>query len=244
MKHTVNLNGRPSKLVVRVRTGAPTHLTFMGYDSDLANKPNTFYFAREKKVAGDEVLEFPMPLSPMQLTIDINRMGAGGGGMGFSVLEIRAEELPSRMALFQPGTYEFAKFVMKFCEQAGYLKTNFYISNDEDHVIWFKDKIDTSGTPAKVNRRTGVIKVSVEKFRHYTIPMRIFILLHEYYHWKYATTDEIHADMGALRTYVQLQFPKTEANYAMTKIFPDTPFSRMRAQKLDEYIKSTERRFI
>lgn len=217
----------------------------MGYDADLANKPNTFYFAREQRVTGEIPLEFPMPMTPMQLTIDINAggySGAGGYGGGFSVLDIKVEELPSRMAVFQPGTYEFAKFVMKFCEQAGYLKTNFYISNDEDHVIWFKDRIDTSGTPAKVNRRTGVIKVSVEKFRHYTIPMRIFILLHEYYHWKYATTDEIYADMGALRTYIQLQFPKTEANYAMTKIFPDTPFSRMRAAKLNEYIKSTERR--
>jgi hypothetical protein len=209
----------------------------MGGDS---SKENTYYFAREKKVMGEELLEFPMPMTPNVLTIEIEKLQNTYGG-NFSIVEVKAVELASSLAVFPTGTYDFAQFAMRFSLKAGYLKSDFYVSKDENHVIWYKNNIDTSGTPAKINRRTGVVKVAVDRFRKYTIPMRVFILLHEYYHWRFATTDEVKADMSALRTYLQLQFPKSEANYAMTRIFPDTPFSRMRAQKMDEYIKATER---
>lgn len=235
MRIIENFNSKPSIMYITVKTNVPTNLSFVGLDT---SKKNTVYFKREKKLSGgEERIEFPMPQSPNNLTIDINTLGGGMGG-NFTITKVEIVPLSNIIISLPKNTKDFISFIQSFCEKAGELPEDFYISKNSEFAIWFKPNIDTSGTPAKVNRRTGVIKVSMKDFVKYTIPMRMFILLHEYFHWYYGTEDEFKADSNGLRVYLQLKYPKSEANYAMTKVFTDSKFSRERMAQMNDIIKN------
>jgi hypothetical protein len=121
------------------------------------------------------------------------------------------------------------------------MQPGFYVSKDENYMIWAKPHLDDDGTPARVNRRTGVVKFNLSKMKDYTVYMRIFIGLHEFFHYALQTTDEVKADMGALKVYLSMGYPKSEANYAMTKVFDNSPSAIKRVEILDNYIKEFQR---
>ncbi len=145
--------------------------------------------------------------------------------------------MPSVSVAYPKDVLPFIVFAKKFVQQSGYKEAGFFIDDTETYLIWYKNTLEPEGTPAKVNRRTFLMKVSRAKFIGYTIPMRFFIILHEFFHWYYQTTNEIKADTAALSIYLSLKFPMSEANYAMTKIFSDTPEARQRAEVMSKMIK-------
>lgn len=217
---------------VKVRTKKPTKLAFVGYD---ASKRNTYYFARDMQIYGEQTVNFPMPQTPAVLTLKV--LDKSGWGNNVEVVKIDIKPMADKTAGLAPNVRSFVKFAQAFSAKAGYLSQGFYLSKDEKYIIWLKKNIDNSGTPAKINRRTGVIKVSIEAIQKYTVPMRMFILLHEYMHYYHQTKNEFKADDGALRMYKQLGYPKSEGNYAMTKIFSDTPMARQRAKRMHQIFK-------
>ena len=233
MEFALDTGKTPRDLTIEVKTPQPTKVTFVGFD---ASKPNTYYFAREKTIYGTEKVNFRMPQSPEQLTIRVDKRDNKNGNF-VNVVDVKMKNLPSKTVAYDKGVYPFIKFAQSFAAKAGYLGEGFYISNDEKYVIWLKDHLDDSGTPAKVNRRTGIIKVSTQAVKKYTVPMRMFIVLHEFYHWYYKTKSEFKADGGALRTYLQMQYPKSEGNFAMTKIFIDSPMAWKRTEIMDKMFK-------
>jgi len=235
MKFAVDLNTRPTMLVLTVSTTQPIKLAFIGYD---ASKKNTYYFARELTINGKKTIQFPMPQAPGVLTIDVmNRYNDYGNVI--NILDAKALPLPSKMVAFPKGMDSYVKFAQSFAEKAGHINAGFYVSKDENHIIWMKPVIE-DGSPAKVNRRTGLVKVDINKFKKYTVPMRMFVLLHEFWHFWGKTKNEFEADRGALNMYMQLQYPKSEGNYAMTKVFTDTPMARRRAEQMHKIFKNSK----
>lgn len=233
--YTINLNSRPSVVYFTLQARFPMTIKMVGYDS---TRMNTVYFNRDINIKGDKPMrvEFPMPISPDVLTVAIQTTGAGFNNL-VGVLNVEKYDMPSRTITYPKGTMEYVNFIKNFTDKMGERQEGFFVSNNENFIIWLKPNIDTSSTPAKVNRRTGVIKVSTSQLHKYTVPMRMFILLHEFFHWYYNTTSEFKADLNALNLYLDLGFPKSEANYAMTKIFTSGKEATERVALLDRMIK-------
>jgi hypothetical protein len=185
------------------------------------------------------MVEIPMPITPKKLILEVNPENRSFGSY-INIFDMVVLDLPTTTAVFPPKTMEFYNFLKKFAKEAGYIEPGFYVSKDENYLIWAKENLDGDGTPARVNRRTGVVKMNLSKLREYTVYMRIFIGLHEFFHYALQTTDEVSADMGAARVYLGMGYPRSEANYSMTKIFDNSPAALKRVEILDNYIKNSE----
>jgi hypothetical protein len=217
----------------------PQMITIVGYDPD-PNHKNTVYFARTARIKRrGEMVEIPMPITPKKLILEVNPENRSFGSY-INIFDMVVLDLPTTTAVFPPKTMEFYNFLKKFAKEAGYIEPGFYVSKDENYLIWAKENLDGDGTPARVNRRTGVVKMNLSKLREYTVYMRIFIGLHEFFHYALQTTDEVSADMGAARVYLGMGYPRSEANYSMTKIFDNSPAALKRVEILDNYIKNSE----
>lgn len=239
MKYEIDLEERPTLIKFKVDIKNPQRITIVGYDPD-PKHPNTVYFARTANVSQrGQTLEIPMPISPKKLILEIKPENSSFGSY-MNIYDMVVLDLPNATNVFPAKTMEFYNFLKKFCKEAGYIDPGFYVSKDENYLIWAKENLDADGTPAKVNRRTGVVKMNLGKLRGYTVFMRIFIGLHEYFHYALQTTDEVSADMGAAKVYLGMLYPKSEANYAMTKIFDNSPAALKRVQILDNFIKQSE----
>jgi hypothetical protein len=76
--------------------------------------------------------------------------------------------------------------------------------------------------------------------------MQVFILLHEWSHYKLDTSDEFDCDLQALQWYLGFGFPQTEAMYAMTKVFSsakkpqgeENPEHIARGEQIFDYINN------
>lgn len=227
------MDKKPSVIYITLDVPSQRRISIVGYD---AMKKDTVYFARSKAISGKQVIEIPMPLAPETLTLDINQQG-GGFGTYINIVDVTVKDLPSSVTAFPKNTLEFYNFIKVIAEKTGTLKPGFYISKDENFVVWVKEDLDGDSTPARVNRRTGVTKWNLSKMRDFTVFMRVFIGLHEYFHYALQTTDEVACDTNALKVYLAMGYPKSEANYAMTKIFDNSPEAIKRAKVMDSIIK-------
>lgn len=243
MRYEINTNNKPCLIKIYLEVKAPQRISIAGYDND-PQHANTVYFVRSKQVNGKECLkqpiEIPMPLTPGKLTLEIGQEN-GAFGSYINIVKIDVADMPTTTVVFPKDVLEYYNFIKTYCEQAGWPSTkvpSFYVSKDENYVIWAKENLDGDGTPARVNRRTGVVKVNLEKFLSFTVYMRIFIMLHEFIHYSEQTTDETRCDLGALRIYLGMGYPKSEANYAMTKVFDNSPEALKRVGILHNYLKN------
>jgi hypothetical protein len=239
MRYEIDLEERPTLIKFKVDVQSPQLITIVGYDPD-PKHPNTVYFARTARVRKGEPIEIPMPISPKKLILEINQEKGQSFGNYMNVFDLVVLDLPSATVAFPPKTMEFYNFLKKFAKEAGYIEPGFYVSKDEEYLIWAKENLDADGTPARVNRRTGTVKMNLSKLREYTVFMRVFIGMHEFFHYALQTTDEVSADMGAARVYIGMGYPKSEANYSMTKIFDNSPSALKRVEILDNYIKQND----
>jgi hypothetical protein len=239
MRYEIDLEERPTMIKFKVDVQNPQMITIVGYDPD-PNHKNTVYFARTARIKRrGEMVEIPMPITPKKLILEVNPENRSFGSY-INIFDMVVLDLPTTTAVFPPKTMEFYNFLKKFAKEAGYIEPGFYVSKDENYLIWAKENLDGDGTPARVNRRTGVVKMNLSKLREYTVYMRIFIGLHEFFHYALQTTDEVSADMGAARVYLGMGYPRSEANYSMTKIFDNSPAALKRVEILDNYIKNSE----
>ena len=237
MKYEIDLEERPTLIKFKVDIQKPQMITIVGSDPD---HRDTIYFARTARVTKrGELLEIPMPISPKKLILEINPENSSFGSY-MNVFDMVVLDLPSATTAFPPKTMEFYNFLKKFAKEAGYIEPGFYVSKDENYLIWAKENLDGDGTPARVNRRTGVVKMNLSKLREYTVFMRVFIGLHEFFHYALQTTDEVSADTGALKVYLGMNYPQSEANYSMTKIFDNSPSALKRVEILDNFIKQSD----
>jgi len=229
----ITLQQKPSMLLIALKGKGIFHF-------EAIDEKGTLYFRRKKEVAGEEVLEFPMPVAPKKLLLVVS-------GQNFS-LSVKKTPLEISKEKFSTEEHQFFKHILEFVAKFSTLHTGIYTDEQGRFPLVLSTHIRDRNTgaikqtPARVSRITGQIEVSQTKFSEYSLPMQVFILLHEYSHYKLNTSSETESDLQALRWYLALGFPQTEAIYAHTKIFnAQNPEHFKRVQQLLDYVKHYNR---
>ena len=216
------------QLRIGIRALEPLELGIHAYD---AGRVYTDYFRRKVTFThqgpDERTITLKLPVSPDTLTVELYDKKRSNDS-AFAVTQFRPEALPDSKVWATPAMHDFIAYAERFAQRAGNLRPGFYPSEDDAFLIQYLPQIrDQFGavmvTPARTHRQTGRIQVSQALFRKYTIPVRLFILLHEWQHFTQPTREEIPADLGALRQYLDLGYPTIEAVYAATKVFGQHP---------------------
>ena len=125
-------------------------------------------------------------------------------------------------------------------------KGTLYQSNG--FTILYLDTIKDGGmeltTPARIARASGVIELSKKAIAHYTVPMLIVMLLHEYAHtfknplYGKAVENELTADLIAVHIALNLGFDPFEVENCFLAVFAtkDTDLNRRRMGAIREFI--------
>ena len=77
---------------------------------------------------------------------------------------------------------------------------------------------DLGNTPARVNRRTGEMYVSLRHMRAMPKEHRLFVMLHEQAHVELQTTDEMKADEKAFKEYADMGYSLNASVKALTRV--------------------------
>ncbi len=246
--------------MIEVATAGPEKIQVIVQD---VNKPNTFYTDRWTTVNGKQRFFVRMPLSPYEALISIYNAKNGnlrqGDDTTFKVLKVQAGPLKRKMDCVNwnnPKIRDFVQFAEQFSENAGILSAgkfpngSTYISDEGNFRIDYFDDIRTKRglviqTPARISQSKGIIQVSKEHYKKFTVPMRIAILLHEFSHFYLNKNmeDETEADLNGLLIYLALGYPRIEAYQSFLSTFKDTPTeqNKERYEILHQFITNFER---
>ncbi|OJJ16745.1 hypothetical protein BKI52_33090 [marine bacterium AO1-C] len=238
-----NTQDKPLQLVVTVKAPYGAMVRFSGINAD-PGKINSAYFTLQKHIKDLGTVTFPMPFTPAQLllTVEANTpLEIVESKPLIQIIEANIFELSAlkkeKLYLSQM-TKDFIRHAVEFAEEAGFSQPGMTYSNDKGEfpILYFQNLQGTT-TPARIHKRTGEIQISAAKFRKMTVPMRIFILLHEWAHWYKRSGNEIECDLFAARIFLGLGFPRYEAMSAVTEVLTDHPDHVERAVKLREFIR-------
>ena len=227
-------NNKRFRIKVGIKALFPFELGIKAFD---ATRYNTHYFRRKVLFSKSDFdngktyreIIIPMPISPKTLSVefyDKNSMEDDA----FTIEKFEVEKMPESKLWAAPNMHDYIDFVQNFCHKAGYIKSSFYHSPDYQFLIHYVPQItgqlgEALATPARCHRVTGRVQVSQQQFRQFTIPVRMFIMLHERQHFTIPTREEKPADLAALKLYLDMGYPKIEAVYAATKVFMMHPES-------------------
>tara|TARA_R100000750_G_scaffold30200_3_gene19227 strand:- start:37444 stop:38229 length:786 start_codon:yes stop_codon:yes gene_type:complete len=224
----VSSNKKRFRIRIGIRALTPFHLGIKAYD---ATRYNTHYFRRKVTFLTEDFskgttyreITIPMPVSPDTLSVElIDKFSKDD--TSFRIEKFKIEDMPASRVWADEHMHDFIRFAEDFCQKAGYVKTGFYHSLDYQFLIHYLPKITGSMgqvmiTPARTQQVTGRHQVAQELFKQFSIPVRLFIMLHERQHFTLPTRKEKPADMAALKLYLDLGYPTIEAVYAATKVF-------------------------
>ncbi len=243
MEFYAQLRGQAQTLVIHLVAETESVIRIVGCDRD---RPCTKFFDRrvgsdEKPFVGEKRLELPMPVSPDVLKVEIIDLDTGDSEH-LKVTNLELKPVKTIPLWIGKRTRDFMDFAMEFALQAGYCPVGGYSSDDERFHILYNDVIrnkkthEIMFTPARVSRVSGIMEICRKKFKHYSVPMRLLIMLHERMHYEQNTGYEIEADLNALRVYLSYGFPATEAIYATANIFYDSPEMIERVREITRFI--------
>ncbi len=224
-------NEKPFKLKVLLHAERPVEIVLMGYDAD---RQNSVYFSRKvnfypmhMSLGLNEVeISLGLPLAPKNLVVKIHNAYTGDD-RGFSAENITVDRLENKLWA-DAEMQRFISYASDFVKKMGTYPPGFYPSVGGEFLIELLPVIrdENEGeliTPARVNRGTGRKQLSMEAMRPLSIPIRMFILLHERKHFTLPTRSEKRADLAGLKHFLDMGFPKIEAVYAATKVFDMHP---------------------
>lgn len=249
-----NTNGNACLLNIEVYTRSPENIRLIVSDSE---HQFTKYVDRRRVVNGLETFKIGLPIAPKKAIVKVaNEIEKGMySPQGFRIEDIYASTLPTRTFCINynnPYIRKFLPFIQKFCARAGYIEAagqTYYDKSKTFTIRYFDELRSKSGrvltTPARVHARTGVIEISAEYFRRYSIPMRLAVMLHEFSHF-YVNEDidnEIEADLNGLAMYLSLGYPRISAFNSFIGVFQNAPTS-MNAERyavLEQFIAKFEK---
>ena len=246
--------------MIEVVTSSPQKIQIVVRD---INKLDTDYTNRYATINGAQKFFVRMPLSPYESMISIYNKENGNRKQGednsFQVTKVDARPLERKMDCVNwqnPKIRDFVQFAQQFSDNAGILSAgkfpngSTYISDEGNFRIDYFDDIRTKRglviqTPARISQTKGIIQVSKEHFKKFTVPMRMAILLHEFSHFYLNENmeDETEADLNGLLIYLALGFPRIEAYQSFLTTFKDTPTAqnKERFDILNQFITNFER---
>jgi hypothetical protein len=243
------LGNKPITLMIEVATPYPKKIRVIVKD---AKKPFSFYTNRYATAKGTQKFYVRMPISPNVAKIIVK---SEDGDDEFKIIDFKEVPLVTKEGIIDFNNkkiVDFITFAEEFSQKAGYLSAggSTYVSNRGNYRIDYLDDIySKSGrpleTPARISQSRGIIQVSKEKFKNYTIPMRMAILLHEFSHFYLNDNmaDEIEADLNGLLIYLALGYPRIEAFQAFLTVFHTTPTEQNvdRFDVLNQFIANFEK---
>jgi len=252
----IKTNGKPTTLEIRVESRREVKLALIVSD---AEQKNTLYTKRTGVVNGVVSFFVRMPQSPKVAKVVVFNKARGlmKRDNSFRVIAIKQVPLRTINLPMSKQTKAFVKFAQEFSQEAGVLSAtkdgDIYKSNNGKFRIDYYDVIRSKmsgypmSTPARISQINGRIEVGKAKFKKYTIPMRMAILMHEYSHFylNRNPSDESEADLNGLRVYLALGYPRIDAYNVFLKVFRKAPNkqNRDRYDKLDNFIKEFRRKF-
>ena len=244
---------KPCCIKMTIRCSEPRKMYLKVKD---AEKPYTDYTNRYCVIDSEQTFWVRMPIAPQVADIIVkseNQMD-GRPDDSYSVMDLELVPLKRKLTAFNSANntiQNYIQFCQEFCAKAGYISAgnSIYTSNDGKFRIDYLDDIkDANGkslnTPARISRNEGIIEVSKDKFKKYTIPMRMAILLHEFSHY-YLNTDianETEADLNGLLIYLGLGYPRIDAYNVFSQVFITAPNSvnTNRMKIIDKFIRNFE----
>lgn len=253
MRIKAKTKGRPCCIRMTICCSEPRKMYFKVKDGE---KPFTDFTNRYCTIENEQTFWVRMPISPETADIIVkseNQMN-GTSDLSYQVRDLEIVPLKRKPSAFNSANatiQNYIQFCQEFCAKAGYLSAgnSIYTSNDGKFRIDYLDKIADGGgksmnTPARISRNEGIIEVSKEKFKNYTIPMRMCILLHEFSHY-YLNTDianETEADLNGLLIYLSLGYPRIDAYNVFSQVFITAPNSvnTNRMKIIDKFIRNFE----
>ena len=253
MRIKANTKGKPCCVKMKILCSEPRKMYLKVKDG---GKPFTEFTNRYCSVNGEQTFWVRMPIAPevADIIVKSEYQMNGQSDKSYKVGELEILPLKSKPEAYNSKNstiQNYINFCKEFCEKAGYLSAgnSIYTSNDGKFRIDYLDKItDAAGkslnTPARISKSQGIIEVSKEKFKDYTIPMRMCILLHEFSHY-YLNTDianETEADLNGLLIYLGLGYPRIDAYNVFSKVFITAPNSvnTNRMKIIDKFIRNFE----
>lgn len=229
-------------LKFNIQFNYPFDLRIVGVDDQ--HRKTVFFdrYANPGNNAGTFLLDFPMPISPEKLRIGFEN-ASNRDESAYKIKTISVDYLPQALIPLTPDELEFKDFYLWFCTNASYLPDGVYYSKTGKYWINYMpviidDKLGKIETPARIDHMNNGMQIASNQFRTFTIPIRVVIGWHEFFHVYGNTTDEIYCDINALRVTLGLGFPKSECLYAFANIFNDTKQSRQRIQYIQNYINN------
>lgn len=253
MRIKAKTKNKPCCIKLTIRCSEPRKMYLKVKDSE---KPFTDYTNRYCTIEKQQSLWVRMPISPQVADIIIKSEAQMDGRKdnAYEVVDLKMIPLKRKLTSFDssnPTIQNYIQFCQEFCAKAGYISAgnSIYTSNDgKFRIDYLDDIIDSQGkpmnTPARISRSEGIIEVSKEKFKNYTIPMRMAILLHEFSHY-YLNTDianETEADLNGLLIYLGLGYPRIDAYNVFSQVFITAPNSvnTNRMKIIDKFIRNFE----
>lgn len=246
----IKTNGNPTTLEIKVESRSDIKIALIVSD---AEQKNTLYTKRIGLVNGEQSFFVRMPQSPRIARVVVFNLKRGlmKRDDSFKVVYIKQVPLKTINLPISKQTKAFVKFAQEFSQEAGILSAtksgDTYKSNNQKFQIDYYDVIRSKmsgypmSTPARISQINGRIEVGKSKFKEYTIPMRMAILLHEYSHFYLNNnpSDESEADLNGLRIYLSLGYPRIDAYNVFLKVFKKAPNeqNKDRYDKLDSFIK-------
>ena len=228
----ISTQNQPVVLTVGIQANRPVVIRLSGHDGQ---RKHSWYFRRKVPFtqaaikAGKTYKEITlsMPLTPTTLLVEIKGSRAWEDE-GFVIQKLEAKKMKPAEIWAQPSMHRFIDFAQQFAKRCGSYRPGYYDAQGHEFLIQLlpviKDQLGRElVTPARTHRGTGRIQVAGQAFKRFTIPVRMFVLLHERQHFQIPTRDEKTADLTALQLYLDLGYPKIEAVYAATKVFASRP---------------------
>jgi len=247
-------------LMIEVATAKPEKIQVVVKD---INKPDTQYTDRYSTINGVQQFYVRMPISPYESLVSVYNTANGnlkkGQDPSFKIVKVDARPLERKMDCVDwsnPKIRDFVGFAQQFSNNAGILSAgkypngSTYISDEGNFRIDYFDDIRSKAgrvipTPARISQTKGIIQVSKEHYKKFTVPMRMAILLHEFSHFYLNENieDETEADLNGLLIYLALGYPRIEAYQSFLTTFKDTPTpqNKERYEVLHQFITNFER---
>jgi hypothetical protein len=219
-------------------------------------KKDSKYADRIITVSKSRTIHFNFPVSPKNLFIGCLNV-QNIADKDFEVI-IKEEPLQTYNIAMDSDTQQFVQMAIKVSQTIGFAPPPpngiLYQSPDAmfniKNVPMITDKMSGQviGTPARIGHSSGLIEVAYARFKSYTIPMRLMILLHEFSH-KYRNpkiglkiNNEFGADINGLYIYLGIGFSKIDAICVFAEVFlkAQTDGNIQRMRKIQDYIKRFE----
>ena len=221
---------KASEVELQIFSNINQSIQIVGYDDKKQR-----YFDRNVRLNQPKTtLRFGCPITPEKLFVKIN-------SNNYQNLKVvpNLNRLGSSFFL-NKKTKEFISFAQEFCTNYWKYKPqkNYYSSDRNFHIAHYN--LIGKDTPARIHKTKHFIEVGSDFFSRMTIPMRVFVLCHEYAHI-YMNEDpksEFEADINGAKLYLKLNYPIIELLYSFTKIFGDNEQSIMRAKAITKFVEN------